>query len=125
MEQRAQLEGQNPQVPTKGRLYRCVFAWLTVSLLFALLLAGLLISIANDLYAFVKPERAAVLEVSAPMELKELARHLEELGVVNNPTVFCLYVRSKGHREAVETFSGTLELNAAMSYRELLSALVE
>lgn len=110
--------------PEKGRIYRYAFGWLTVILLFALLLAGLIVSIANDMYAFVKPNRPAVLEVESPTTLEELSARLDELGVVQNPTVFGLYVRSKGRAERVETFSGTLEVNASMSYRELLSALL-
>lgn len=116
----------NQESPTRApSLYRFAFARLTVLTLTVLLLAGLVISIANDMYAFVKEDRSVTFTVSSPRSLPELTAMLDEGGVIKNPTVFRLYVRAKGRIETAERFSGTLELNEAMSYREILLALAE
>ncbi len=107
----------------KNKLIRLAYARITVLIMLALLCAGLLISVANDMYAFVKPDHSVLLTVDEPLSLSELCSYLSDTQVVNNPFVFGLYVRSKGQSTLVEGFRGTLELNAHMSYRELLTAL--
>ncbi len=104
-------------------LYRFAYARLTVLTLTALLSAGLLISVTNDLYAFVKPDRSLSLAIEEPVSLSEFSEMLSEGGIIQNPTVFRLYVRTKGRTNLVETCCGTLELNASMSYREILQAI--
>ncbi len=111
--------------PRAPSLYRFAFARLTVLTLMVLLLAGLMVSVANDMYAFVKEDRSVTFTVSSPRSLSELTAMLDEGGVIQNPTVFRLYVRAKGRVETAERFSGTLELNEAMSYREILLAFAE
>ena len=106
-------------------LYRFAYARLTVLTLIALLFAGLLISVTNDMYAFVKPDRSLSLSLEESVSLSEFSAILSEGGIVQNPTVFRLYVQSKGKTDRLETFRGTLELNASMSYREILQAISE
>ena len=48
---------------------------------------------------------------------------LEECGVIANPHVFTLYVRSKDKTELLEAFVGNAELDRSMSYREILLAI--
>ncbi len=107
---------------SQDKLYRFAYARITVIVLLALLCAGILISITNDLYAFVKSDVEATLTVEAPQSLREIARRLGDLGIVQNPTLFRWYVEAKGMRERVESFSGQLPLQASMSYREILLA---
>ncbi|MBE6546717.1 MAG: hypothetical protein E7668_04670 [Ruminococcaceae bacterium] len=114
-------ENESEPVPS-AKLYRFAFAKVLVIVLSALLCAGAVISVANDMYAFVKPTEEVTLTVEIPLSLSELAVRLEQLGVVANPSVFELYVRSKNKVTLVEAFSGQVALNTAMSYRELLAA---
>ncbi|MBO5938548.1 MAG: hypothetical protein J6Q82_03505 [Clostridia bacterium] len=104
----------------RSKLRRLAFSKITVLSLTALLVAAIGISVANDLYAFVKPEGEIVLSLDEPHSLKELSKTLEEQGVIANPTVFRLWVQSKGKTELLEGFCGTLTLNSAMSYRQIL-----
>ncbi len=86
----------------------------------SILIAAMIISVANDMYAFVKPERDIILEITEEYELRDISRLLADNGVISNPTVFSIYVISKNARERVSDFSGTLSLNSNMSYREIL-----
>ena len=86
----------------------------------ALLIAALGVSVANDLYAFVKPDQEIVLSLEEPRSIKELSNLLEEQGVIANPAIFRLYVQSQGKAEAIERFYGTITLNSTMSYRQIL-----
>ena len=114
-----------PSPAHSNRLWRTALSRVTVTVLLALFCAALLISLANDLYAFVKPDRPFLLTVNEPLSLSVLSDRLDTGGVVNNPTVFSLYVRSKDRAEELEQFVGTVKLNASMSYREILLAFSE
>ena len=113
---------QSAHFQANNKIRRYAFSCVTVITLTALLLAALLVSLANDAYAFVKPDRAVTLTVSDPLSLSELSALLARLGVVSNPTIFRLYADAKGMRSRLEEFSGELTLNSSMSYREILQA---
>lgn len=116
----SQASSQHPPVST-ARLYRFAFAKILVIVLSALLLAGAFLSIANDMYAFVKSEDTVTFSVDAPLPLAELAERLAQIGVVSNPFVFRLYVKAKNKTEPLEAFSGQVSLHTAMSYREIVA----
>ncbi|MBO5415848.1 MAG: hypothetical protein J6A83_04385 [Clostridia bacterium] len=88
----------------------------------SLFLAAIVISVANDMYAFVKPAGAVTLQMSGEETLLSVARRLEREGVVNNPLVFCAYVGTRGAGERIKNFEGEIELDSSMSYREILRA---
>lgn len=90
--------------------------------LFALLIALLFISLTNDIYAFVKPEGEVLLTVSEPIPLGELSRLLQDEGIIRNPTVFSLFIKSKNRADALESFVGEAKLSRDMSYREIMLA---
>ena len=91
--------------------------------LVAVLIAGVLISVANDTYAFVKPDRPITVEITAGTTDKRLSYLLQDFGVIENPSVFCLYLRSRATQSDILALSGTKELNSKMSYREIISVL--
>lgn len=89
----------------------------------SLLMSALVCSVANDMYAFVKKERAITLNIDTPYSLEEFSGLLGDCDAINNPYVFLLYVKSKNKTELVEGFVGELNINENMSYREILLAL--
>lgn len=94
---------------------------LTVSLFFlGVLLAGVILSVGNDMYAFVKGDASCLLTVEEPMTLREMAKRLQREGIVENPAIFASYVKSRGREETVSGFRGEVTLSARMSYREIL-----
>ena len=104
---------------TVRRAFRCVL----VLCLTAILFAALLISVVNDLYAFIKPERDLALQIDSPRSLREISLLFEQEGLIANPTIFSIYVRFKGKAEMVESFVGSAYLSSSMSYREILYAM--
>ena len=110
------------EYPMRQKPYRYAYAYITVLTLLALLLAGILISVTNDLYAFVKPDAPITLHIDTPRDLRQVAQELDRFGVIRNPAIFEWYVRSKGATERIESFTGELFLNSTMSYREILLA---
>ncbi len=87
--------------------------------LWAVLLSALLLSVANDTYAFFKEEQPYSVTADAPLSPWELSRLLADLGVIDNPLLFTLYLG----KSEVEAFSGSWELDSSMSYRELSAIL--
>ena len=86
----------------------------------SILIAALSISVANDMYAFVKRDASATVTLDTPESVYETAKKLEEHGIINNPAIFTLYVRSKNADERILSFSGELKLDSSMSYRDIL-----
>ena len=99
---------------------RGAFGILIPLCLFSVLLACLLISVANDMYAFVKPSNEVTVSITAPISEKQLSLLLQKNGVINNATCFRLYLRSKGVSDKLSLISGEITLNSNMSYREIL-----
>ena len=85
-------------------------------------LACLIISVGNDMFAFFKPQKEAVIEITSPCSLAEISRIIEENDIISNPFIFSLYVKSKGAEDKITSFTGRIELSSDMSYRELIQA---
>ncbi|MBE6577094.1 MAG: endolytic transglycosylase MltG [Ruminococcaceae bacterium] len=88
--------------------------------LVSVFLACLIISVANDMYAFVKPDKKEILTVSSPINDKQLSLILKEKGIIKNDLVFLMYLRSKGKGDDISLLLGEWTLNSNMSYREIL-----
>ena len=108
---------------SKNKLLRNTFEIIIMITLLSALIALAVISVANDIYAFVKPDGQVVFNVSEPLGLGELAKQLQAEGVIKNPTVFSLFIKSKGRTEKLQNFSGEVMLRQNMSYREIMLAL--
>ena len=100
-----------------------IFGKVITLVLVALLGTALLLSVANDMYAFFKPQGTVLLRIDTPCTLSDFSHMLEANGVLLNPHVFSLYVKAKEKSALVEGFSGELLLDRAMSYREILRSL--
>ena len=115
----------NITAPQKNKLYRFAFSVISVIVLLSLLFSAFLISIANDIYAFVKKDASVHMNITEPTSLNNIAREMQRNGIINNPTVFSLYVRSKGKAQIFESFQGEIYLNAEMSYRDIVNEFLK
>ena len=91
--------------------------------LLSLFLAGALLSVVNDMYAFVKPDTEITVELKAGMSAFRFAELLSENGVINNSVVFTIYLRSKNKSDEISELSGKWQLNAGLSYREIVKEI--
>lgn len=88
------------------------------------ILSGLMIvSVANDIFAFTKDDTVYELTIDNPdMSLDELADYLHEEGIIQYPFIFRLYVGLKNEGE-LELQSGTVSLSPSYNYDKILVAL--
>lgn len=105
------------------KMIRNAFEIIIIITLLSALLALAVISVANDIYAFVKPNESVTLSISEPLELKAFSKKLQDEGIIKNPTVFSIFIKSKGRQEKLEAFVGEVALRQNMSYREIMLAL--
>ena len=79
-----------------------------------------MISLANDVYAFVKSDIPTTLYIDGSESIDGISKQLKKGGIIKNPNIFKLYILSKGKQDALESFSGEIKLNSNLSYRQIL-----
>ena len=94
--------GNTVSASPTGDIWRRAFQCAVILTLSALLLAGVLLSVVNDMYAFVKPNEWVELTVSDPLALSDFSLLLERYGILNNPHIFSLYAKRKRLQKTVE-----------------------
>ena len=100
--------------------YRRALAFVVPICVFSLFLAAAVISVANDIYAFVKADNEIEISVTSSLDASEFATLLGKRGVVKNPFAFELYLRSKGRDGEIPYLRGQWTLNSNMSYRDII-----
>ncbi len=100
--------------------YRRALGFVVPICVLSLFLAAAVISVANDMYAFVKPCEEITVCVDSEMDTAEFAVLLGKRGVVKNPFAFELYLRSKGKDSEIPYLRGEWTLNSNMSYRDII-----
>ena len=98
--------------------FRCVIIFAV-----SLFLSAVILSAANDAYAFVKNDTEAKIIFSEPQGVYDSAKLLSKNGIIKNPILFTVYTLSKNKEDLFSTISGEFTLNAKMSYREILAEL--
>lgn len=101
---------------------RNAFERIIILTLIAIFLASLVASAANDIFAFVKPDTQVSLNITQGTELNDIARSLKKAGIINNPLLFSAFVRSRGNKEKVESFVGSITFYGKMTYREIMTS---
>ena len=92
--------------------------------LLAIFISGIIISVTNDIYAFVKPDLEIDIVIDADYDAKDFSKLLQANGVIKNAFVFELYLRSKNIYDISPSKNGVLNLNSNMSYRALLEEIL-
>lgn len=108
-----------------GALKRTTFAIVyTISVLcIGVMLALTMISVGNDIFAFVKDDSLYEITIDDPkMSLKELSEYLEEEGIIQYPFVFRLYVGLK-HDGEISLQAGTYMISPNFNYDNILVSL--
>ena len=89
--------------------------------LVALLLTVGIVNVANDVFAFIKPEETVVVNIVQGGSMKQISKTLKDSGVVKHPFVFRLYCKLK---KAEGKFQyGDYTLNTNLAYDQIISKL--
>ncbi len=88
-----------------------------------ILSAYIIISVANDVFAFTKDDSLYEITISDPdMSLKELADYLHEEGIIRYPFIFRLYVGLKDDGK-INLKEGTFSISPSYNYDKILNNL--
>jgi len=87
----------------------------------SMFLASFAILCANDVFAFFKPDRSAVVEITAQDDAESVGAKLEEAGVINYKSLFAIYARISKEEKRFKT--GKYELNASLDYSAIARTL--
>lgn len=87
----------------------------------SLIISGFGIYIANDMFALVKPEKTAMLELSEDTTHGEVAKMLKEEGIIRCRWAFTLYANFSNEDKTFD--SGKFEVNADMDYGQIINTL--
>ena len=117
------MNASREQDDKKRKAIRRAFAKILPICLFALFVSGLVLSVANDMYAFVKDEREVRIYIENPCSVEEFSKILGQNKILKNPAVFSMYVKLKNKTDTVEEFVGGVTLNSQMSYRVILASI--
>ncbi len=78
------------------------------------------ISIGNDIFAFVKPEEPVTITVPEDATVEDIGTILHEGGIIKYPSVFKFYAELK-HEDEGEFIAGEYEVSPQLNYDQLLS----
>ena len=73
------------------------------------------------MFAFMKKNVSLKMDISYPASVKDISHQLQQGGIINNPTIFAMYVKAKGKRDVIESFQGEITLRSDMGYRAILN----
>ena len=83
-----------------------------------------IISVANDVFAFVKPDKEIIITLKEDATTEEVAELLEQNGVIDREWAFRIYLLMKLDKdEEVDYLSGDIKLNSNMNFDSIFSAL--
>ena len=123
-------ENQRSDMPVRRRRRRrrpaghsCLVTIMYVAFILgvSMFLSAFAILCANDVFAFVKPDRAAVVEITETDDAESVGEKLEDAGIVNYKTLFALYARLSKAEEKFKT--GKYELSASLDYSAIARTL--
>lgn len=117
-----------PQQPKKKKKKKSIhmsntgwMLYIIVILLLSCVLSYYAVTMANDMFSFVKEEKEVSVEVKKKDTVEDIALKLEEEGIVKYPKLFKLFVDIS---EEPDFFNyGTYDLNTNMTYQQVTAKL--
>lgn len=117
-------EHQAPQPRKRKKKSGCAGALLYLIIIFgvSIILSMILLFSANDVFAFIKENRAVTITVQQPTTVSELSKTLDKEGVVNYGILFKFFIQITGKDGDVA--AGDYSLNPSMDYGAIARYLV-
>ncbi len=106
-----------------GSVFLKAVVYIAIVLILSVYLSYYIISIANDVFAFVKDETPVRVFIRENVDAKEVADVLVENELVEYGWVFRLYLKYRSKGEEIRFISGEHELSANMNYDKLIQRL--
>jgi len=95
-----------------------------IVLLISAFMSYYVISVGNDVFAFVKSDKTCTVSIEEGMTRKEIAYLLEKNGLIEYSWAFNLFMIYRGDEDGA-FLTGEHTLNASMNYSQIASALTE
>ncbi len=97
------------------------FAYYGVIVLVSLLFTIGIVSVANDVFSFIKPDESVIVSVEQGSSTMTIAKSLKSSGVIKHPIIFRLYSKLK---KADGTYQyGDYTLNSNLGYDQIIAKL--
>lgn len=106
----------------KLKRWQKVIIYLTSVLLASVMISLIIISFANDVFAFVKDDFEVQLTLTENMSLKALSKELYRAGVINHPWVFRKYAEFR-KKDNIKVKGGVYILSPNDNYDRIIAIL--
>ncbi len=122
-EQGNQGQGEQPKRKKRKVLLTGtgVILYFAVIILTSLTLSFFAVTMANDMFGFIKNSEFVTVEIDDAKNLKELANTLKEQNIIKYKGLFKLYVDFSGNAENLR--SGEYDMNQNFTYQQIVSKL--
>ncbi len=97
------------------------FAYYGAIVLVSIMLTYGIVNVANDVFAFIKPDENIIVSIEQGSSTMTIAKALKKGGVINHPVVFRLYSKLKKADGAYQY--GDYTLNSNLGYDQIISKL--
>jgi len=115
-----QTEEEKPK--KKLKRWQKVIIYLTSVMLASVMISLIIISFANDVFAFVKEDYEVQIELTENMSLKAVSKELYKAGVINHPFVFRRYAALR-NKDDVKIKGGLYTFSPTYNYDKILYIL--
>jgi len=123
----AALEEEEEETDSSDKSHALSAMWKSVAYIIFVICTSIIVSyigitVANDVFAFVKDEKEVSITVTEKTTFRQLASELEKKGVIDYPLVFRIYnsFKNSGSDKGAELEPGEYTILANLNYDELI-----
>ncbi|MCI8590017.1 MAG: endolytic transglycosylase MltG [Clostridiales bacterium] len=98
------------------------FIYIAAVMLASIVLSYIVITNANDIFAFVKSDEECTITIESGTDLNKLADQLKKAGIIEHKLTFKVYIKYRGKDSDAYT-PGTYTVSPSMNYDQLISAI--
>ena len=98
------------------------FIYIAAVLIISIIFSAVIITNANDIFAFVKSEEMYSITIEAGTDLNQLADQLKEMGIIKHKLTFKMYTKYRKN-DSDAYIAGTYTVSPSMNYDQLIRAI--
>lgn len=96
--------------------------YIAAVILVSIILSSVIITNANDVFAFVKDDKTVSLEIKPGTDLNDLAEQLKDEDIIKHKNTFKFFIKFR-HKDSDSYAPGTYTVSSSMSYDQIISAI--